>query len=205
MEQLEQVRNGENGNTKERSFSRKYRRWFFTLNNYSEEDINMLRDSGFDKYVFQCEVGTEKGTPHLQGYFEVKNPRCMSGLKNDLGKKIHLEVCRNKAASVAYCQKINTSTGRVFRKGFPEPVKTIQNLYPWQEEVVKLCDTVPDDRTIHWYYDDEGKTGKTALAKFLVLRKDALYVTGKCSDVKYGVTQWLEDHDEIKIIIWYYT
>jgi len=46
-------------------------KWMFTLNNYTENDINYITETmdGIGEYVFETEVGAE-GTPHLQGYIE---------------------------------------------------------------------------------------------------------------------------------------
>jgi len=39
--------------------------------------------------------------------------------------------------------------------------------WPWQDEVLSLIKTRPDDRTVHWFIDPEGAKGKSRLAKFL--------------------------------------
>ena len=93
----------ENRNTKKR-FSKKYRSWCFTLNNYVEKDIEeLLKFMSGEKYVFQEEVG-ENGTRHLQGVVTFKNQRYISGLKK-VNERIHWEVCRNVGASRNYCRK----------------------------------------------------------------------------------------------------
>lgn len=84
--------------------------WCFTLNNYTEEDCRMLRDTFKCSYiVFGKEVGVN-GTPHLQGYFERIPKIKLSTLKNNdnLGKKYHLETRRgSQAEAIAYCKKGN--------------------------------------------------------------------------------------------------
>lgn len=47
-----------------------YRNWCFTLNNYTAEEVEVLKgDLPQVKYiVFQRERGHEDGTAHLQGY-----------------------------------------------------------------------------------------------------------------------------------------
>ena len=55
------------GNTRQISPSK---HWCFTLNNYSMDDIKVLKNTDSSivpRYVFQEEIG-EEGTPHLQGY-----------------------------------------------------------------------------------------------------------------------------------------
>lgn len=53
--------------------SKQYRAWVFTLNNYTQSDVDELRPQGPVRYiVFGREVGSEKQTRHLQGYFYMK-------------------------------------------------------------------------------------------------------------------------------------
>jgi hypothetical protein len=52
-------------------------RWCFTLNNWTEEEYVQIVQSfsqGGHNYVIGKEVG-ENGTPHLQGYVEVKDKK----------------------------------------------------------------------------------------------------------------------------------
>jgi len=169
------------GNTKQISPSL---HWCFTLNNYNEDDINTLCSSDSSKkYIFQEETG-ENGTPHLQGYIEfVTKIRPKSVFKND---KIHWEKTRDVKASIIYCSKDETRTGRIFNKNIniPKPLKVITQLYPWQKEVEKIYNTEPDDRTIHWYWEPEGNVGKTAFIKYLLTKYGALYCSGgKLADI----------------------
>lgn len=63
-----QVDPGNLSNTKQISPALK---WQFTLNNYTEDDIEKIQETMKDigEYVFETEIG-ENGTPHLQGYIE---------------------------------------------------------------------------------------------------------------------------------------
>lgn len=202
----------ENGNTMSFSNStkappldKKFRNWFFTCNNYDEADISFWTGKNScpaEKFVMQEETGKKTGTKHLQGYFELKCPRSLSGLKKEFGPKYHLEVCRNKEASIKYCQKIETRTGQQYSKGFRKPPRVIETLRPWQAEVVSIVQSEPDDRTIHWFWDAKGGSGKTQLAKYLCVNFDALYVSGKAADIKYAVGQYLTTHDDIKAVIY---
>lgn len=164
------------GNTKEA------RKWFFTLNNYTVNDIKNMEDY-FSKgqYVFQEETGTS-GTPHLQGYVEWKSSRKFAHLKKKF-PTCHWEVCRNKKASIEYCSKLESRSGKTYCKGIvlAETIKCIDEskLHKWQQTIVDLIKTEPDDRTINWYWDIKGCKGKTALAKLLVLKYKAIVVNGK--------------------------
>lgn len=48
----------------------------------------------------------------------------------------------------------------------------------WQQELLDVL-VVPctDDRIVHWYYDADGKAGKTVFGKYLVTNHNALYLT----------------------------
>lgn len=99
------------GNTKTRR-----RKWVFTLNNYTLEDIEQLNGvfKIFTKrFLFQEETG-ENGTPHLQGCFNLNKSKYLSWLKNNIHEKAHFEPMNNEEASYDYCSKEETRTGRIY-------------------------------------------------------------------------------------------
>lgn len=73
------------------------RNWCFTLNNYTEDELEHIRENwklpDVSYYIAGHEVGEEDGTPHLQGYVELGgNSRRLPGAKSVLGiARIHLE------------------------------------------------------------------------------------------------------------------
>lgn len=89
----------------------KSRNWAFTLNNYMEADIKNLCKDEY-QYIFQEETGKE-GTPHLQGTIMLKQPQALSYMKKINGRA-HWEICRNKFASINYCQKGESRTGMMY-------------------------------------------------------------------------------------------
>lgn len=158
--------------------------WFFTYNNYKVEDIGIL-ETCFRKYaknyVFQEEVG-ESGTPHLQGVVNLTKKMRWTAFK--LPKAIHWEPTRNNDASLAYCEKTESRAGKVYKWGFPTPIKTITELYPWQTALRDLAITEPDDRTITWRWESTGNVGKSAFCKFMVVHHKATIVRGgKLADI----------------------
>jgi len=84
---------------------KRHRYWCFTLNNYTEAEIYILKQEPNVTYlVFGKEVG-DSGTPHLQGYIEFKNDRAFSGLKK-INKRIAWWVRRgNSKQASMYCKK----------------------------------------------------------------------------------------------------
>ena len=47
-------------------------------------------------------------------------------------------------------------------------------------------------RTVYWYYDYVGNTGKTQLSKYLCVKEEALILGGRSADMKYGVIKFIE-------------
>lgn len=66
-----------------------------------------------------------------------------------------------------------------------EKYATVQ-LRDWQEELMgKLSDT-PDDRKILWFYEQQGNTGKTWMARYLIHKRGATVLDcSKKSDLTY--------------------
>lgn len=85
------------------------RNWCFTLNNYSATDetfLNGVTKTTWANYVIYGKEIGKNGTPHLQGYLELKNPMKLTGLTNKFGKKYHWEKRRGtQQQAIDYCKK----------------------------------------------------------------------------------------------------
>jgi len=61
------------------------RRWCFTWNNYTEEDVSSLKKlsdvNGMNYLLFGCEFAPTTGTPHLQGYVEFFKKKAKGGVQ----------------------------------------------------------------------------------------------------------------------------
>lgn len=174
-----------NGNTI-RSF--RARRWFFTLNNYTRTDIDTLLEHFKEckKYIFQEETG-ENGTPHLQGCCEYENARSFASMKK-INKNIHWEKTKNDIAAIEYCCKEATRSGEIWKKGIAKKYNgedLIKELRPWQEEIVNIIKTPPDNRKIYWFWEAEGNVGKSALSKYLTFHNPniCLVTATKSADI----------------------
>ncbi len=200
------------GNTRRPSPSK---HWCFTVNNYNSEDIikiiGSIGSSGLDygcspKYIFQEETG-ENGTPHLQGYVNFdRKVRANCVFKWPRAKRIHWEKCRSPKHAINYCRKEQSRTGDVYSNiAFPETLCIIDrdSLRTWQKRVVAIVEGPRDPRKIYWFYDYIGNSGKTQLTKFLCSTSDALVLSGKSADMKYGVISYIGKHNGCapKIII----
>lgn len=159
--------------------------WCFTWNNPKLNELEFQQElTRFSSsWIFGKEEGAS-GTPHYQGYIEFdKKIRPMS-LK--LSKEIHWEKRKGtRQQATDYCAK----DGLYFCRGLnvTEKIETIQDLRPWQAEVVKMLEDKPDPRKIYWFWDEEGGTGKSSLVKYLVINHGAMMFSGKASDAKYGI------------------
>ena len=185
-EQIEQERVGR-GNTESRPSkqSNQYNYWFFTFNNYTVEQIEQLEQVLRHEckwYIFQEETG-EEGTPHLQGTISLKVKQRLTQLKV-INVAIHWEPTKCVKASIEYCTKYESRTGRIYYHGIeiPEPLD-LDEPYGWQLEIMDIIKTKPDKRTLHWYWESIGNIGKSVLCKWLVVKHNALMVTGKSTDM----------------------
>lgn len=182
-----------------------YAKYDFVINNYTELEVSELKrvlPLISKKAVFGLEVG-DSGTPHIQGcLFLNKKMRYRTIVKeNSCFARASFRVIRNDKACIEYCQKGEA----IYRHGDipkpPKPLKIIENLYPWQQEIRDLCLTEPDDRTIHWYWEDKGNIGKSAFVKYMVVKHNALFTNGgKHNDLINLVFN--NDMDNCNIIIW---
>ena len=80
------------------------RAWCFTLNNYTEEEEETLRNAPCAYMVLGKEVG-DQGTPHLQGYVHFKEAKTLSAMKKIM-PRAHLEIRKGTVdQAVDYCKK----------------------------------------------------------------------------------------------------
>lgn len=200
---------------------KKTRAWTLTINNPTKEEEqiidNLFDDDKVVDLVGQYERG-ESGTLHIQLLINWKNPRSFGGVKK-LFPRAHIEAVKNLIGTAKYCSKEDTreellpSWEKIGSKALQkewnmeQEQKEVSDKYvtddcedplegktlrPWQEEILELYGTEPDDRKIYWYYDPIGGKGKTSLAKSLLMNyDDVLLCTGSVKDSKYVIAQWI--------------
>ncbi|AXQ66479.1 MAG: putative viral replication protein [Persevirus pargotis] len=128
-------------------------RWVFTINNYTDDDLQRLAGYGRDLasvdlsyLVYGREVG-DSGTPHLQGYCIFVRKLRLRPVRELIGERGHFEVSRGTPAEAStYCKK----GGDFFEFGdAPRAVATKS-----KTDVTKFCDWVkelgsmPSERTM---------------------------------------------------------
>lgn len=88
------------------------RNFCFTLNNYTEDEIAVVKEWDCKYLIFGKELG-ESNTPHLQGYVSFACQKTLSALKK-LSDRAHWEIARGTPKQASdYCAK----DGDVFEKG----------------------------------------------------------------------------------------
>lgn len=171
-------------------------RWCFTLNNWTEDELKQISSIVPWKTRFAI-VGSEglgeNQTPHLQGYIEFKNKSRPFNIFNN--KRIHWEKAKgNKQDNIAYCSKENNI---LIKEPKDKVIKTITKdmFYEWQKTILEELKEEPDDRTINWYWSEEGSTGKTNFCKYLVVHEGAIVLGGKASDCRNGVVEYAKNNN----------
>lgn len=82
------------------------KRWCFTINNYTEADIERLRGLDYEYLIFGKEEGEQEHTPHLQGFVVLKNRKTFNSVKKMIGEQAHIELARGSNAEASdYCKK----------------------------------------------------------------------------------------------------
>lgn len=167
------------------------------------------------RFVAQLEIGEEdakKGTNHLQFFVTFKNAKTFSAVCK-IFPGAFVQPNHNVYAARNYCSKGPTSIeGTLIHQGMDkwirEPTRDPLGgpdivLRPWQQEVMNILETDPDDRTIHWYWEPTGNVGKSALTKHIVLkyRNEVLPIGGKGADMMHLVTGFVNSNAKLRAVL----
>jgi hypothetical protein len=84
----------------------------FTLNNYTQDELNDIKRLEFEDKITYLVCGEERGesgTPHLQGFVQFERKITLAGIKKLFGSdRLHLEVRRGTVEQATeYCKKEN--------------------------------------------------------------------------------------------------
>lgn len=81
------------------------RSWCFTINNYTDDDVDTLLTMPNEYLVFGFEEGDKCKTPHIQGYVHFDSPKRRSEVAKYIPRG-HLQVARGSAEqNFVYCSK----------------------------------------------------------------------------------------------------
>lgn len=167
------------------------RKWFVTLWSMSQMSLHFIK--GFKEWVIGKEKCPTTGKEHWHVYFESKNQISFDTLKNKFGN-CDIQKAKGKPQQ---CFDYVTKDGEYetnMKCKRTKPLKIIEKLYDWQQKVVDICKTDPDDRTVHWYWSKEGAKGKTSLIKYLIVNNNALVVGGRVQDICNSLNNYYEKH-----------
>lgn len=195
------------GNTKLRA-----RKWCFTLNNYTNEEYEELKNKLTQQsqyFIIGKEIGKESKIEHLQGYVEFENARRLTSLK-ELNKRIHWEKTKgNKESNIRYCTKDNNyyiydkklhTLKYKHEQELLEEYKEIK-WKDWQLNIINICEQKPDPRKIYWIVDKTGNSGKSFLCKYLYLKHKCIIGEGKSNDIFNQINTEVEKDNIPKIIL----
>lgn len=168
----------------------------FTYDKINLDHLDHLICKISDKFRFQLERGNG-GQLHWQGCFKSRKRmrrgavrKVFDGFNLNFPKCDYLEPTVDTDAAEAYVMKEDTRVDGPWEKGFPKPPRIdtrLSEFVPrpgWQQFIVDLLDTEPDDRTVYWHVDEVGGTGKSLLSKWLAQRDDVVVVTScKSADI----------------------
>lgn len=122
------------------------RNWCFTLNNYTEDEIQQIESLHPTSASYLCfgkETGKE-GTPHLQGYVQLSTKKTLASVKK-LIPRAHLEVAKGSPAqNKLYCSKEGD-----FREYGSETCKGTRNDLESAKEAIRSGATLKQLREEH--------------------------------------------------------
>lgn len=114
--------------------------------------------------------------------------------------KAHWEPTKAIKASIYYCTKLESRTGKVY--AWPMNIIPKENMpidvmkpYGWQLEIMNIIEQKTDPRTVYWFWEPNGNVGKSQLCKYLVVKHNALMLTGKANDMYHMISKYPEKRE----------
>lgn len=170
------------------------RRWSFTLNNYTEEEIAHITHQNDCKWCIGMEEG-EEGTKHLQGYVEIPNAKAFKTMKKRIGERAHIApAIKSRQANLNYCRKdgcMLIDDFPIVKKYTGDDLPKKEDLFEWQKIILNIISEKPDDRVIYWFYEPIGSSGKSKFGKYLAFHHKNVCLTTatKSADILTAVSE----------------
>lgn len=92
------------------------RAFTFTINNYTDEDVDMLLDAKFKYLCFGFEKGSKNQKPHIQGYIYMWDPKTIAQVSKKVMPRAHIEISRG---TVKDNEKYTSKEGDWYQFGEP--------------------------------------------------------------------------------------
>lgn len=153
---VQTVNEGTGGPIRRSQVGQRLTRFVFTLNNYNEVEINLIKTAPVKWLIFGKEIGSN-GTPHLQGACVIGKQVAFSTVKTWPGfGRCHIEKMRGTVQeSVTYCTKEDSNFVEIGERPLPNGKQTgLTNAVSRVREGARLADLAQDDE------------GATAVVKF---------------------------------------
>lgn len=95
------------------------------------------------------------------------------------------------SASAIYCSRISKRVGQIFLHNFtlPNIPKPRAEPFGWQLQVLDIIDKPPHPRHINWFWERNGGVGKSELAIWLYVNRNALVCMGKAQDIFHVIAK----------------
>lgn len=175
------------------------RNFVFTLNNYNMEDVNSILTSELFAYVIIGKEVGEKGTPHLQGYAELKKQTAFNTIK-EIWNGMHIEPRRgSQLQAIDYCKKDKDflEAGVMKKQGSRSDIHSIKEIVFSGGSIMDIVDESNSyqalragqlllsfrpfpkkdyPKLVHWFHGSTG-TGKTRQA--IELSGDNYWISGE--------------------------
>lgn len=176
------------------------RRWTWTLNNPTVEDIEHLKEIGQDLSTYHVkyltwgeEVAPETGTPHLQGYVEFTILKSLKKVKDLVSPRVHAERSRGSGEqNKEYSQKDGNfqEFGTMTGQGKRTDIKKVQ----------EMIDQGCSDREIAIAYFGTWSRMRGAVKEYRQL------ISPRRTNVPYSLTsfppEWPRELPELVTILW---
>lgn len=185
------------------------RRFCFTWNNYPDDWLHLINACA-TKFNFEWagaqEIAPTTNTPHIQGYLEFRSSRHRYTELHGEGFLAHFEKAKGtRIQNLDYIEKeLPDHAERVYAGSLARNIlyaRPLEQWYDWQRELHTKLQEAPDSRTILWYWENQGKVGKSEFIRnYCIKDKKSLLVGGKAQDCLYGATEWVKKHGSISVL-----
>lgn len=170
----------------------KSRNYCFTINNYTEKDLEIINSCEEIKYVIYGKEIGESGTQHLQGYVEFKNPVELKNLKK-INKRAHWEIRRgNQEQAIEYCKKDGKWTEKGI-KGEQGKRNDLKQVYNKIKEGKKITEIIDENPEVYLKYNRGIEKIKNSISKPRDVNNPP-NVIWICGESGIGKTKWVYDN-----------